>query len=223
MPLTPPSSRSYRRLLWPLASLLPLACRPTTSPPTYPTADRWEDARRQPDAVALDPLPATTRPASQGAAPSPTPVALQPPLAAGSAFEALQRLVSALTQEDLAALPPLFTERGTWVNPVNHNSMPLFPHFRDRLRRLDYHQLADQVVLREAEAEVYVFDDLTNPLPGRPARPAEMGPSDLLLRVRVLVPRIGADRLFGDSLTLVMRPDNGRYRIHSLHEEFQLP
>ena len=51
----------------------------------------------------------------------------------------------------------------------------------------------------------------------------EKSPADVLLRVRVLVPRVGADRLFGDTWLLVLRPQQGRYRVHSIQEEFQLP
>lgn len=173
--------------------------------------------------MALDPLPASTQASSQGAAPSPLPVALQPPLAVETAFEALRGLFDALTREDLSPLPSLLTERSTWVNLPNHTSVPLQTHLRERMRRLDYLQLAGQTLVREAEAEVYTHDDLATMMVGRPARPGEMAPTDLLLRVRVLIPRVGADRLFGDTLLLVVRPDQGRYRIHSLQEDFQIP
>lgn len=219
MPPTPPPSRCY-----PLALLLLLAagCR-ASSAPDFPTTDRLEPGRRQPDGVALDPLPAPTAGALRGEAPATGALALQPPLPVTSAAGVLPPLLEALTQEDLAAMTPLFTERATWVALPSRNSVPAMLHFRDRVRRLDYQQLTGQVVMREADAEIYTHDELDALPPGRPVRPPEMGPADVLLRVRVLVPRIGADRLFGDTWLLVLRPLQGRYRVHSIQEEFQLP
>ena len=221
MPLTPPPSRFYLALLAPL-----LGCHvghAAPGAPDYPTTDRLPDSRRQPDGVALDPLPAPTQGVLYGEAPTPTPLALQPPLPLTSAAAILLPLLEALTQEDLAALAPLFTERATWVTLPSRASMPALTHFRERLRRFDYLQLAGQTVVREADAEIYSHGELEALPPGRPVRPPEMTPGDVLLRVRVLVPRLGADRLFGDTWLLVLRPQQGHYRIHSLQEEFQLP
>lgn len=220
MPPLRPSSLCYPRLA---ALLLPsaLACsRPV--PPSYPTTDRWPEARRQPDGVALDPLPSPAQPARAGL-PSGRALALLSPPPTSSAVAALQGLLDALVAEDLEALPPLFTERGVWVHLPSRNNAPLFLHFRERLRRLDYVQLSGVQLIHEPEVEVYSADDLAAELPGRPLRPPEMAPTDLMLKTRILVPRLGADRFFGDSLTLILRPEQGRYRIHSVQEEFLLP
>lgn len=220
MPPQRPSSPSYPRLAA-LASLALLGCS-TTVAPSYPTTDRWPEARRQPDGVALDPLPAPSQPARSGL-PSGQALALLQPASSASAVAALQAMLEALAAEDAEALPALFTERSTWVHLPSRSSTPLFPHLRERLRRLDYLQLADMQLIHEPEVEVYTVDDLAAELPGRPLRPPEMQPTDLLLRARILVPRLGADRFFGDALTLVVRPEQGRYRIHSVQEEFMLP
>jgi hypothetical protein len=46
---------------------------------------------------------------------------------------------------------------------------------------------------------------------------------DVLLRVRILTPRVGADRFFGDELLLLLRPEDGAYRVRWWQEEFQIP
>ena len=51
----------------------------------------------------------------------------------------------------------------------------------------------------------------------------EMMPGDVLVRAHVLTPRVGSERLFGDELLFLLRPDHGRYRIAVLFEDFILP
>ncbi len=223
MPPNQPSSPSERRLA-PLAlALTAVACSPPPRSPSFPTTDRLETARRQPDGVALDPLPAPTSPVARGEAPSPWPVALLPPPPVEAALGVLRRVLDALTLENLAVIQPLLAARGSWVNPQSNSSSPLPVHFRERVRRLDYEQLAGFPLLRESDAEVYTSEDLEASLPGRPRRPADMQPGDVLLRVRVLTPRLGAERLFGDELLVMLRPERGSYLIQRWQEEFQLP
>lgn len=222
MPQNPPSRPSDRLLALTLASGL-LACGASSRPPSYPTTDRHEEARRLPDGVALDPLSAPTPPTSRGESPSPGPVALRPPLPIEAAVGVLRRSLEAITQQDMAALQPLLAPRGAWLNPQSNTSAPLATHFRERIRRLDYGQLTGIPLIREADAEVYTADDLAGAPPGRPPRPQEMKPEDVLLKVRILTPRLGADRLFGDELLVLLRPEQGSYQILRWQEEFQIP
>lgn len=218
--LSSPSERPPRGA-WCLL-LLAGACS-TSSAPTFPTTDRWEPARRQPDGVAIDPLPASPAVARRADTSALGAVALSPPAPVSEALATLRAFLDAIVVEDTVAVLRLFTERGAWVQLPGRGSVPIGSHLRERVRRLNYPQLAGVTVFREADAEVYAHDDLEPPLPGRPARPAGMEPSDLLIKIRVITPRIGAERFFGDEVTFLLRPDRGRFRIHSMFEEFQLP
>jgi hypothetical protein len=130
----------------------------------------------------------------------------------------------ALPREDLGAMTAVMTERPGWVNPaISRSAAPASAVFVDRFRRLDYEKLQGVPIVREAELEVTTYDELEPPLPGRPPRPPEMAPGDVMVRARIVTPRIGADRLLGDELTFVLRPDRGRHRILLVFEEFQLP
>jgi hypothetical protein len=193
-------------------------------PPDFRTVRAWPAEERRPDGVVVDPPPAPMGGVRRESTLSSTPVALAPPLGLDGAVDALRELLQSVVREDAAAMAELVTERAMFINPASgRNQTALLPLFRERFRKLDYHQLAGQTLLRENEVEVYRFHDLASPLPGRPARPPEMQEDDVLLRARVLVPRMGADRLFGDELLVLVRPAKGKYRIALLLEEFQLP
>ena len=95
--------------------------------------------------------------------------------------------------------------------------------WRGRLRQFHYRALASDVLYQDADIELYRYDDLETPLPGRPFRPPEMARTDVLLRVPLLIVRAGNDRVFGDEMVFLLRRDKGRYRIRQLIEDFQLP
>lgn len=199
-----------------------LACG-APSPPSFPTTDRWEDNRRQPDGVAIDPLPAPLTPQTQTEASGARAAVLRPPLSPEGAIQQVSRLLDRITAEDQASFASFLTPQALWRNPLTQGSAPLLPHLRERVRRLDYLVLQGVPLVHEPTTEVYTLSELGLYLPGRPARPAEMQQGDLLLRFRVLTPRVGAERLFGDELILLLRPEAGGYRLLTWQEEFQLP
>jgi hypothetical protein len=45
-----------------------------------------------------------------------------------------------------------------------------------------------------------------------------MGEGDLLVRIPVATPRVGADVLFGDEIKLLLRRDGARYRVRGYGE-----
>ena len=46
--------------------------------------------------------------------------------------------------------------------------------------------------------------------------------NDVVIRLPILTPRIGQDRLFGEEMIFWLRRDNDRYRIYRILEDFQL-
>ena len=44
----------------------------------------------------------------------------------------------------------------------------------------------------------------------------------MVVRVPILTPHVGAERLFGDEMVLWLRRDGDRYRIYRVLEDFQL-
>jgi len=84
-------------------------------------------------------------------------------------------------------------------------------HWRARLRRGQYRKLASEIVYQDPDVETYRYDELSVAGTERPARPAAMDRTDLLLRVPILTTRVGSDRLFGDEMRFVLRPTAAFY------------
>lgn len=79
-----------------------------------------------------------------------------------------------------------------------------------------FEQLDVDAMYRPQDVEIYAYGELG--LPGRPSRPAAMGTDDVLVRIPVATPRLGADILFGDEIRLLLRRDGARYRIRGYGE-----
>lgn len=79
-----------------------------------------------------------------------------------------------------------------------------------------FEQLDVDLMYRPQDVEIFAPDELG--LPGRPSRPASMGGDDLLVRIPIATPRLGADILFGDEIRLLLRRDGSRYRIRGYGE-----
>lgn len=219
MTSTPSSSR------WTLAYALLLVGCGRPAPANFPATDAWPERRRQPDGVAVDPASLAPTPARSGRTDALGPIVLVPPLAPSLAQKTVAAFFDAITRQDLPALAALLTERAGWASPVvpGMRGAQAIAVWTSRFQKLDYRQLAVVPVVREAELEVYAEGELDGALPGRPLRPPEMAPADVLVRARIVTTRIGAERLLGDEIAFVLRPSEGRYRIALLLEDFQLP
>lgn len=79
-----------------------------------------------------------------------------------------------------------------------------------------FEQLDVDLMYRPQDVEIFARDELG--LPGRPSRPTTMGSDDLLVRIPIATPRLGADILFGDEVRLLLRRDGARYRIRGYGE-----
>lgn len=79
-----------------------------------------------------------------------------------------------------------------------------------------FEQLDIDLMYRAQDVEIFARDELG--LPGRPSRPTSMGSDDLLVRIPIATPRLGADILFGDEIRLLLRRDGARYRIRGYGE-----
>jgi len=195
-----------------------------SAPASFATTQEWPASRRSPDGVAIDPEPAPIAGVHQARTTAGSVVALTPSASLGAAVEAVMRFVDAVTREDAALLATVLGERAGWINPAaGRSGSNAVLVWRERFRRLEYGKLAGAPVVRESDVEIYAFDDLEAPLPGRPQRPPEMRDGDVYARARVLSPRVGPDRLFGDELGFVLRSEGDRFRIVLLLEEFQIP
>jgi hypothetical protein len=183
------------------------------------------DERRRPDGVAIDPTSGPPPAADHGDS-ADRVVVLRSPLGVERALATLDELFHKITLEDEEGVTSLLTRDAMSIGSQQQNPMigaPTLANFwRARMRKLDYTKLAGETVYQESDVEIYRPEDevsaATNPIIQLDA----LSPGDLVLRVPLLSPRIGTDRLFGDELVVWMRREGDRYRIYRIWEEFQL-
>jgi hypothetical protein len=187
-----------------------------------------EDAlagRRRPDGVAIDPIGAPPPPRDRADAADGL-VTLRTPLGVDRAVATVADLFHKIVLEDGEGLDALFTRDALALQTLGPGGGGPTPKALDfwqaRFRKLDYTRLAGELVYREAEIEVYRAED-TRDAPLRAAiRPEQLADEDVVVRVPILTPHVGADRLFGDEMILWLRRDGDRYRIYRILEDFQL-
>lgn len=85
-----------------------------------------------------------------------------------------------------------------------------------RMKASSFDQLDVEQMYRSQEVEVYAREELGQP--GRPPRPPSMAADDVLVRVPIATPRVGADALFGDEIKLLLRRAGRGYKIHGYGE-----
>jgi hypothetical protein len=218
------SSRRSASFLAFFASVVACTPRPgsTRQGPAFATATELPEGPRRPDGVVVDPSPELPR-AVETAEPASTLVALKPPLSEKAARALVAAFFRAVVAEDVEALADLTTPDASAPSRSRGSSAGIVDHWRGRMRHFRYRTLANEVLYQDADIEVYRYDDLETLLVGRPPRPPDMTPSDLLLRVPMLVVRAGSDRAFGDEIFFLLRRDKDRFRIRQILEDFQMP
>jgi hypothetical protein len=181
---------------------------------------------RRPDGVAIDPVSAPPPPRDRAEAAEGL-VTLRTPLGVDRALSTVADFFHAIVLEDGEALDALFTRDALAVTSLapgggGGQTPPAIQLWQARFRKLDYRRLAGELVYREPEIDVVRADDAREtPLPAA-IRPEALGDNDVVMRVPILTPHLGADRLFGDEMILWLRRDGDRYRIYRILEDFQL-
>lgn len=181
--------------------------------------------RRRPDGVAIDPVSAPPAPRDRAEA-SDGLVTLRTPLGVDRALHTVEELFRKIVLEDGEGLEALFTRDALAItNPAASGSgqtPQALALWQTRFRKLDYTRLAGDVIYRSADLTIHRGDDALEASPHPAIRVDALAPSDVVIKVPILTPRVGADRLFGDEMILWLRRDGDRYRIFRVLEEFQL-
>ena len=174
-----------------------------------------QPAVRHPDGVVVEPAPALPRAADR--APARGVVALREPLGVEAAEDLVRAYVRAFEREDEGALAQLLTSDAAPLFGGRGGRGALLEQWRARLKNLDYGKLAGLEVARLERMERFEYDELGAPAPL--PRPPEMKPGELLLRIPIATPRVGAEQLFGDVVVLLLRREEGHFRIAGASEE----
>jgi hypothetical protein len=152
-------------------------------------------------------------------------VALRPPLALEGARLTVLALLHTYVEEDFDGFRDLVLADATTYNPLvgSGANVSLIAAFRERIRRLNYRQLAGVPLALEGDMEVYSFDELSQLAGTRPEMPPGMQRGDAFVRARIVTPRVGPERYFGDNLDALLRATPTGWVVVSVAEEMPMP
>lgn len=165
---------------------------------------------RHPDGIALEPPAALPKPVERAAARG--VVSLREPVDRAAVARLVQSFFDAWQGASLNALVALLTSDAAPID--GRGALPDL--WRQRLQAHDYGRLAGLELFRAERIERWTWDELDAPF--APARPVEMQPDEVYVRVPVEVTHVGGERLFGDVAVLVLRREGGELRIASYGE-----
>jgi hypothetical protein len=191
------------------------ACAPASQGAERPIAGPSEPPPpRRPDAVVVEPPPALPSPTER--ADTRGVVALREPLGGDAVRDIVLAVVQAWQRESLEQLVALLTIDAGPIDARSRGRSALVETWRQRLQAHEYRRLAGVDVVRAERIERYSRDDLS--APDSPARPPDMRPEELYVRIPLEVTRVAGERLFGDVLLLLLRREEGKYKIAAYGE-----
>ena len=144
-------------------------------------------------------------------------VALREPLADKDVEDVVRAYLRAFEREDEQALVQLLAAEASSLGRQGTTRQQLIDVWRTKLKSFEYQRLAGLEVARISQLERHTYETLG--VPGAPARPPEMRPGDLYVRVPIATPRVGSEQLFGDTLVLLLRREDGQLKIAGQADE----
>ncbi|HEX9619606.1 MAG TPA: hypothetical protein VF989_05705 [Polyangiaceae bacterium] len=189
--------------------------------PAFPTRTGEPETSARPPGVAVDraqhlPPADTSSPAERGLA------VLTAPHGLAEAEHSLRAFFDAVIAESPAELDAVLDARAWLKSDAASPRQRARSFWRSRFARLDYSELTRQTIYHERDVEIYRAEELSvlgaerridvQPLPG-----------DIVMRVPISAGRDRSERLFGETMVLLLRYDEGRFRIVEIQEDFRLP
>jgi hypothetical protein len=173
---------------------------------------------RKPDAVVVEPPPAM--PSAAARAEARGVVALREPLGDDAVRDLVLSLVDAWQRESIDALSSLLTPDAGPFEARARGRAALIESWRQRMRAHPYGRLAGADMVRPERIEHWDLDELA--WSNAPARPPDMRPGEVYVRVPLEVTRLAGEKLFSDVIVLVVRREDAKYRIVA-YGEVDLP
>lgn len=208
------SKRSSKGLLAVVAALgLSAACsaKPLRTAGSPPPVDS--------NGIAVDPISSVPSAADKATA-TDSVVTLRAPVGTEAVMALVRRVFEAFHARDARALDVDLDDSVVDVRADNQPIKQKWQFLNEMTSRMKvttaFEQLDVEAMYRPADVEIYAYAELG--LPGRPSRPTVMTNDDVLVRIPIATPRLGADVLFGDEIRLLLRRDGARYRIRGYGE-----
>jgi hypothetical protein len=155
-------------------------------------------------------------PAPAGHAEARGVVALREPLAGDAVRDSVHQLAEAWQHGSLEALVAMLTSDAGPIEARARGRGPLVESWRQRLRAHEYSRLDGAELLRPERVERWTWDELG--ASDAPARPVDMRPDEVYVRAPVEQTRLGNEKVFDDVIVLVLRLEDGRYKIAAYGE-----
>ena len=168
-----------------------------------------EPPPRRPDGVVLEPpaaLPGPTRRADANGV-----VALREPLSSDLVAEVVEAMADAWERGQLEELVALLATDAGPLDGRTRGRTALVESWRQRLRAHDYARLVNVEIVRRDRIAHWEWDELGGP--DSPARPRDMRPGEILVRAPIEVTHFGGERLFGDAMVLIVRPEDRKLKV----------
>jgi len=169
--------------------------------------------------IAVDPISSVPG-ATDKATATDTVVTLRAPVGTEAVMALVRRVFEAFHARDARALDVDLDDSVVDVRADNQPIKQKWQFLNEMTSRMKattaFEQLDVDAMYRPADVEIYAYAELG--LPGRPSRPTVMSNDDVLVRIPIATPRLGADVLFGDEIRLLLRRDGSRYRIRGYGE-----
>lgn len=175
-----------------------------------PTVTELPKEPRRPDGVVLE-QPLTVPDPIEHAKTDDAVVSLREPYETRALVDLVKTYFRAWEHEDVEGLTRMLTADAILLRRPGAS---VVESFRTRLRTYEYQRIAGLEVARFDRLERHGYGDLPSA-----DRPLEMREGDVLMRVPVLVARVQGDPLFGESLVLLVRREDGALRIAGLAED----
>ncbi len=142
-------------------------------------------------------------------------MALRVPVSRDAVVDLVQTFFDAWERESIDDLVALLTHDAGPLDARARGRKVLTDDWRQRMRSHEYGRLAGIDVVRPERIERSDADLLA--AAGAPGH-LDVRPGEMTVRVPVEVPTVGGDRLFGDTLVMILRPEAGQLRIAAYGE-----
>ena len=169
---------------------------------------------RRPDAVVLEPPAALPVPVARAEARG--IVSLRQPLASDAVADLVQSFVDAWQRESLDALTAMLASDAGPIDGRIRGRGALIEAWRQRMHAHEYGRLANVELVRPERIARWDRDELG--APDAPARPADIRPGEIYVRAPLEATRVAGEKLFGDVLVMVLRPEGGKLKIAAYGE-----
>jgi hypothetical protein len=143
-------------------------------------------------------------------------VALREPMGGDAVRAVVEQLAEAWELGSLEGLLALLTVDAGPIEARTRGRGPLMEGWRQRLHAHEYTRLAGVDLVRADRVERWTWDELGSS--DGPARPADMRPDELYVRAPLEVTHIANEKVFGDVMILLLRPEDGRYKVAAYGE-----